>query len=56
MAAAAAATAAEAVAHAAGFVVLPVLASSIQPGALQHLDLRRVQQQGGKRTLLLAKQ
>jgi hypothetical protein len=48
-----AAVAGEGVAHAAGFVVLPVITSNVQPELLQHLELRRVHQ-GGKRTLLLA--
>jgi hypothetical protein len=50
-----AAVAAEDVAHAAGFVVLSVLFSSSKTEACTHFELRRVQQ-GGKRTLLLAKQ
>jgi hypothetical protein len=50
-----AAVAAEGVAHAAGFVVLPVLSSSSKLDTHHQLELKRVAQ-GGKRTLLLAKE
>jgi hypothetical protein len=50
-----AAVAAEGVAHAAGFVVLPVLTESSKLGSRHHLKLKRVTQ-GGKRTLLLSKE